>query len=428
VAVVGGEVQYVTGSAAQVMPMVKAGRLRPLAVMQKQRISSLPEVPSAPEAGLSELDYKTWFAMWGPAGMPPDVVAKFSAALKEVLAAAEIRAELDKGGVEPSFSSPQEFDACSEPTTPGGTDPCGSDQVRRDGGRCAPFTRGGPTFFGVIDPARLLALSPVPRRCVYGERDTMLYALGVGFGSDPMDEDDLRFVCESDGLKVAPTQATVLGWDRSWIPQTGIDWPKVIHGEQRIELGAPLAPAGEVLAEAHVSEVLYKGSGAVFRMQTRLTDAATGAWLCTSTTSFFVRDGGGFAPGAVPVAPRRAWPVRAPDAVQDVQTFPNAALLYRLSGDRNVHHAIPSAARAGGFERPLLHGLSTYGYACRSVLRAFCGYDPGRLAALDARFRAPVFPGDACGFRCGWRAARCCCGEVARRGRALSSRAAHACA
>lgn len=109
-AAVGGEVQYVTGSAAQVMPMVKAGRLRPLAVMQKQRISSLPEVPSAPEAGLPELDYNTWFAMWGPAGMPPEVVAKISTALKEVLAASEIRAELDKGGVEPSFSAPQEFD------------------------------------------------------------------------------------------------------------------------------------------------------------------------------------------------------------------------------------------------------------------------------------------------------------------------------
>ncbi|MES2784169.1 MAG: tripartite tricarboxylate transporter substrate binding protein [Pseudomonadota bacterium] len=108
---VGGEVQYVTGSAAQVMPMVKAGRLRPLAVMQKQRISSLPEVPSAPEAGLPQLDYKTWFAMWGPAGMPPEVVAKISTALKEVLAGAEIRADLDKGGVEPAFSAPHEFAA-----------------------------------------------------------------------------------------------------------------------------------------------------------------------------------------------------------------------------------------------------------------------------------------------------------------------------
>lgn len=111
IAVVGGEVQFVTGSATQVMPMVKAGKLRPLAVMQKQRIASLPEVPSAPEAGLPELEYKTWFAMWGPAGMPTDVVAKISAGLKDVLANEDVRAQLDKGGVEPAYSTPQEFAA-----------------------------------------------------------------------------------------------------------------------------------------------------------------------------------------------------------------------------------------------------------------------------------------------------------------------------
>jgi tripartite-type tricarboxylate transporter receptor subunit TctC len=111
VAVVSGEVQYVTGSASQVMPMVKAGKLRPLAVMQKTRISALPHVPGAPEAGLPELDYKTWFGIWGPARMPPDVVAKISAALKDALARDDVRALLDKGGVEPAFSTPQEFDA-----------------------------------------------------------------------------------------------------------------------------------------------------------------------------------------------------------------------------------------------------------------------------------------------------------------------------
>lgn len=111
VAVVSGEVQYVTGSASQVMSMVKAGKLRPLAVMQKQRISSLPDVPGAAEAGFPELDYKTWFALWGPARLPADVVAKLSAGLKEVLAREDIRAQLDKGGVEPAYSTPQEFDA-----------------------------------------------------------------------------------------------------------------------------------------------------------------------------------------------------------------------------------------------------------------------------------------------------------------------------
>ncbi len=108
---VGGEIQFVTGTASQVMPMVKAGKLRGLAVMQKQRIASLPDVPTAAEAGLPELDYKTWFALWGPAKMPADVVATLNSALREVLAQGEVRAQLDKVGVEPAHTTAQEFDA-----------------------------------------------------------------------------------------------------------------------------------------------------------------------------------------------------------------------------------------------------------------------------------------------------------------------------
>lgn len=111
VAVVSGEVQYVAGSASQVMSMVKAGKLRPLAVLQKQRISSLPDVPGAVEAGFPDLDYKTWFALWGPARLPADVVAKLSASLKDVLARDDVRAQLDRGGVEPAYSTPPDFDA-----------------------------------------------------------------------------------------------------------------------------------------------------------------------------------------------------------------------------------------------------------------------------------------------------------------------------
>lgn len=110
VGAVGGEVQFVTGTASQVMPMVKAGRLRALAVMQKQRIASLPDVPTAAEAGLPELDYKTWFALWGPAKIPADVVATLSTALQEVLARDDVRAQLDKVGVEPAPTTSQAFD------------------------------------------------------------------------------------------------------------------------------------------------------------------------------------------------------------------------------------------------------------------------------------------------------------------------------
>lgn len=111
IGVVGGEVQFVAGTASQTVGMVKAGKLRPIAVMQKQRIGSLPDVQSAPEAGFPELDYKTWFGLWGPAKLPADVVAKLSEGLKEVLAREDVRAQLDKGGVEPAYSGPQEFDA-----------------------------------------------------------------------------------------------------------------------------------------------------------------------------------------------------------------------------------------------------------------------------------------------------------------------------
>lgn len=111
VAAVAGEVQYVTGSASQTMALVKAGKLRPLAVMQKARLASLPEVPSAPEAGLPELDYNTWFGLWGPAKLPPDVLARLSVALKDVLSREDVRAQLDKGGVDAAYSTPQNFDA-----------------------------------------------------------------------------------------------------------------------------------------------------------------------------------------------------------------------------------------------------------------------------------------------------------------------------
>lgn len=111
IAAVGGEIQFVTGTASQVITMVKAGKLRPLAVMQKQRIASLPEVPTAPEAGLPELDYKTWFGLWGPAKMSPDVVATLNKAVQEILSRDDVRAALDKVGVEPAPSSAQEFDS-----------------------------------------------------------------------------------------------------------------------------------------------------------------------------------------------------------------------------------------------------------------------------------------------------------------------------
>ncbi len=249
----------------------------------------------------------------------------------------------------------------------------------------------------MLDVDRLLALAIPARLCSYTERDTMLYALGVGFGSDPMDRDELHFVYE-EGLKAVPTQATTVAWDRSWVPASGIDWPKVVHGEQRITMDRALPPSGDVIATARVSEVLDKGTGALVRVETRLKDALTEAWLGTTTTGFFVRGAGGFGAAVDKGAARKPLPGRRPDATHEAQTFGHQALLYRLSGDRNPHHASPAAAEAGGFPRPVLHGLCTYGLACRSVLRAFCNFEPACIAAFGARFSAPVFPGDTLRF------------------------------
>ena len=249
----------------------------------------------------------------------------------------------------------------------------------------------------MIDPEQLLKLPIESRRFSYTERDTMLYALGVGFGSDPLDNAELRFVYE-DRLMAVPTQATTVAWDRSWVQASGIPWPKVVHGEQRIEIMSPLPPAGDIVSSTRVSEVLDKGSGALVRVETRIADARSDAWLCTTTTGFFVRGEGGFSSSLPSRAPRTELPRRAPDVVDDARTFGNQALLYRLSGDRNPHHASLAAALAGGFPRPVLHGLCTYGFACRSVMKSFCDWDPRRLESFDARFTAPVFPNDGLRF------------------------------
>jgi acyl dehydratase len=250
---------------------------------------------------------------------------------------------------------------------------------------------------GVIDVHRLLALVIPARRHSYTERDSILYALGVGFGSDPMDRDELRFVYE-EGLKAVPTQATTIAWDRSWVPASGIDWAKVVHGEQLIIMGQALRPSGDIISTARVLEVLDKGTGALVRVETRLQDALTQAWLCTATTSFFVRGAAGVGAAVRKTRRHPSPPDSLPDATHEVQTFGHQALLYRLSGDRNPHHASPVAAQAGGFARPVLHGLCTYGLACRSVLRAFCNFEPARIASFGARFSAPVFPGDTLRF------------------------------
>ena len=244
---------------------------------------------------------------------------------------------------------------------------------------------------------KLMALDIPPVAHSYGAKDCMLYALGVGLGQDPTDEDELPFVYEKN-LKVLPTMATVLGHPGFWIHDrdTGIDWVKVVNGGQGITLHRPLNGEGTVVGRVRIVEVIDKGAGkgALLLSERQVTDQATGEAIATVTQTTFCRGDGGFggpprqAPAPHPV------PSRAPDAVCDLKTRPEAALIYRLSGDRNPLHADPAVAQQAGYPRPIMHGLANFGIAGRAVLKTMCGYDPAKLVAFACRFSAPVFPGE----------------------------------
>jgi acyl dehydratase len=255
----------------------------------------------------------------------------------------------------------------------------------------------------MIDARRLLTRRFAPIEHAYEQRDTQLYALGVGLGADPLDTSQLRYVYEGvDGgsLRVLPTFANVLAYPGFWSrePDTGIEWRRLVHAEQRIELHAALPARGRVVGHNRVSALWDKGpgKGALMQQQREVRDGANQTLLATVTQLTLLRGDGGFGEGGSDGTPPAPHPIpeRASDAVCDLSTLPQAALVYRLSGDLNPLHADPSVARAAGFERPILHGMATMGVAAHAVLRTLLDYDPSRFGSMRVRFTAPAVPGD----------------------------------
>lgn len=248
-----------------------------------------------------------------------------------------------------------------------------------------------------IDYGKLIALRIPDAEQTYTDKDAMLYALGVGLGHDPLDADQLAFVYEKQ-LKVLPTFATVLGNPGFWSKEldTGIDWVKLVDGERDLILHRPLAPAATVIGRTRVTEVIDKGPGkpAFVYSERAISDKATGTAIATMRQTTVCRGDGGFGGPPREQPPVHPIPDRAPELVCDLPTRPEAALIYRLSGDRNPLHADPEAARAAGFPRPILHGLATFGVAGHAILKSVCDYDPARLKRIAGRFSAPVFPGE----------------------------------
>jgi acyl dehydratase len=244
---------------------------------------------------------------------------------------------------------------------------------------------------------KLMALEIPPVEQAYGPKDCMLYALGVGLGHDPTNEDELAFVYEKK-LKVLPTMATVIGHSGSLArnPNAGIDWVKVVNGEQGFTLHRPLDASDVIVGHTRLVEVIDKGAGkgALLLTERKITDKKTGEAIATVTQTIFCRGDGGFGgpPRDAPLP--HPIPERKPDAICDLGTRPEMALIYRLSGDYNPLHAEPAFAKAAGFERPILHGLGTFGVSGHAVLKTICGYDPARVTAFAGRFSAPVYPGE----------------------------------
>ena len=240
----------------------------------------------------------------------------------------------------------------------------------------------------------------------YSERDTMLYALGLNVGADPLDRGQLRYVFEKD-LATIPTMATVLGSPGFWWrePATGADWVKLVHGEQSIRVFKPLPAAATIVARNRVMSITDKGAGkgAMVVIRREITERSTGELLAEVVHGTFLRGDGGYSAGTTNSDPGPAALPAPPDAAPaielDLPTLEQQALLYRLSGDYNTLHADPDIATAAGFKRPILHGLCTYGMAAHAVLQAVTGYDATRIRALAVRFTSPVYPGETLRFQ-----------------------------
>ena len=243
----------------------------------------------------------------------------------------------------------------------------------------------------------------------YSARDSMLYALGLGYGGDPMNRGELRFVFEKE-LQAVPTMVTAMGTPGIWWkdPRTGADPVKLVHGEQDLRLFKPLPPAATLVARNTVHSLTDKGvgKGAIAVLFRELIDQATGETIALSRNVTFLRGDGGFSeqsgvsdpgPEALP-----ALPERAADLELSYTILPQAALIYRLSGDYNPLHADPDFSARAGFEKPILHGLCTYGMAARAVIEKLLDFDASRLKRIAVRFTSPVWPGETVRYEL-WR-------------------------
>jgi acyl dehydratase len=243
----------------------------------------------------------------------------------------------------------------------------------------------------------LVGVSGDPIHRTWTSTDVMLYALAVGAGQEDAQK-ELEFTTENTAgveLNVLPTFANMLAMTaRPQVrPMGTFDRSKLLHGEQSFVLHRPIPANGTARTIGTITGMYDKGKAALIVSEAVSTDAATGALLAACRTALYVRGEGGFG-GDPGQSSDWEYPGRQPDMVVTTKTRPEQALLYRLTGDRNPLHSDPAFASRGGFSRPILHGMCTYGYTGRLLLHAVCGSDPARFKSMEGRFSKTVLPGD----------------------------------
>ena len=228
----------------------------------------------------------------------------------------------------------------------------------------------------------------------YSDKDSILYSLGIGLGNDPMNLNELKYVYENS-QSVLPSMATNFQYHSPLLLKTNINFIMVVHGEQRLSITNTLPVSGDFIANAKVIGCYDKGPahGAIIEVETSVKNKKDNEEICKLVSTTFARGDGGF---GGPDSPKKEIfiPDGEPDYVSEVSTKPDQALIFRLSGDYNPLHSDPNFAKAAGFEKPILHGMCTYGIACRSLVNEICENDASKLKRFDCRFSSPVYPGE----------------------------------
>jgi acyl dehydratase len=247
-----------------------------------------------------------------------------------------------------------------------------------------------------IEPDKARGAKLPDTECSYDPDQVILYHLGLGAGENATDPKELEYTYEKN-LKVLPSFAVIPAFGAMGgianLPGLQFNLAMLLHGEQEVILHKPLPTSAKLATSSHIPEIYDKGKAALVILESEAKDAETGESLFTNRFSLFIRGEGGFGGDAGPKAGNQA-PDRAPDMTILRKTLPQQALIYRLSGDKNPLHADPGFAKMGGFDKPILHGLCSYGITCKAIVDEVLDGDVAAVARYQARFAGVAFPGE----------------------------------